>query len=89
VSTKASERPSKAANLEVSEVRDGLLVYQARPERVHHLNHTAAYVFELATGELTIGEIAEEVRIAFRLSDVPLADIRSCVDLLRHRGLLT
>src|ERR1017187_3643620 len=33
------ERPARAEDIEVQEVADGLMVYQAEPECVHHLNN--------------------------------------------------
>ncbi len=87
-SVKAADKPTKSPNLEVTEVEGGLVVYQDRPERVHYLNNTAAFVFELADGELTIGEIAEQMGSAFSLGGPALAEVAECVDLLREKGLL-
>jgi len=83
-----SDRPLQASNLEVTEVRDGIVVYQGAPERVHHLNNTAAFVFELSTGERTLEEIAEEVRLAFHLTEPPSAAVADCVGQLRRQGLV-
>ncbi len=83
-----TDRPVRVPDLEVSEVADGLVVYQASPERVHHLNNTAAFVFELSTGERTTEEITEAMRGAFRLNDPPLEAVVACVRRLRENRLL-
>ncbi|HLJ08243.1 MAG TPA: PqqD family peptide modification chaperone, partial [Acidimicrobiia bacterium] len=67
---------------------DGLVVYQGRPERVHHLNNTAAFVFVLSTGDRTVAEIAEECRRHFGLDAPPLATVTTCVEDLRSLGLV-
>jgi len=51
----APVRPLRGNGLEVSEVADGLLVYRAADDSVHHLNEPAAVVFELCDGRLRDG----------------------------------
>ena len=51
------ERPVRAEGLEVHEVDDGLVVYQSQPECVHHLNNTAAIVFELCVAAFTTATV--------------------------------
>ena len=51
----APVRPVRGPGLEVSEVADGLLVYRAADDSVHHLNEPAAVVFELCDGRLRDG----------------------------------
>lgn len=82
------DRPVRAPGLEVTELAEGLVVYQSAPERVHHLNATAAYVFELSTGERTVAEIAEEMRAAFGLSATPSDAVAACLGELREKGLV-
>lgn len=83
-----SERPAQVADLEVTEIDDGLVVYQGRPERVHVLNRTAAFIFELCSGERSVEEIAEEIRLAFRLSDTPHGAVAQCLAELRAQSLI-
>jgi hypothetical protein len=81
-------RPVRVSGLEVNEVADGLVVYQADGERVHYLNNTAAVVFELCTGENTEGEIAALLGGAFELAKVPNGEVRRCLDHLRDQGVI-
>jgi hypothetical protein len=83
-----TDRPTRADRLEVTEVDDGLVVYHDSPERVHHLNNTAAYVFELSSGDRTIEAIAAEMGTAFGLKEAPLEAVIACVEHLRANGLL-
>jgi len=83
-----TDRPVRSPRLEVTAVRDGLVVYQDAPESVHHLNNTAAFVFELSTGERTVEEIAEEVRIGFGLEESPVDVVENCVRQLRWQRLV-
>ena len=89
MSEQTRDRPSPSPGLEVSEVRDGLVVYQEYPARVHYLNGPAAYVFELSTGRRTVPEISEEIRVAYGLPSSPLDLVVSCVEKLREQGVLT
>jgi hypothetical protein len=81
-------RPSKAPNLEISEVEDGVVVYQDEPERVHHLNRSAALIFELSTGDRTVGDIAEELRAVFAMSEAPHDLVADCVRQLYELSLI-
>jgi hypothetical protein len=83
-----AERPSKVGDLEVTEVEDGLVIYQARPERVHVLNQTASFVFDLCSGDRSIEEIAEEMRVMFRMTETPRDAVAQCVAELRGQHLL-
>jgi tetratricopeptide (TPR) repeat protein len=83
-----SERPVRAEGLEVREVDDGLVVYQAEPECVHHLNSTAAIVFELCDGENTVPEIGEQLARAFGLMEVPDLVTEECIADLWSKGVI-
>jgi hypothetical protein len=72
-------RPARAEGLEVLEVADGLMVYQADPECVHHLNSTAAIVFELCDGENRVPEISEQLAAAFGLDGMPAVVAEKCI----------
>jgi len=82
------DRPVHGAGLEVTELDAGLIVYQASPEQVHHLNNTAALVFELSTGQWTVAEIATQIGTAFALDEAPVEAVRVCVAQLRRDGVL-
>jgi len=88
VTTDVERQPTQSPALEVREVADGLVVYQADPERVHYLNHTAAIVFELCTGDNTEAEIAELLAGAFSLDAPPSREVAACLAHLRHEGIV-
>ena len=82
------DRPVRADGLEVHEVDDGLLVYQAQPECVHHLNNTAAVVFELCDGVNTIPDINEQLALIFGLDGALGATVEQCVTDFRDKGVV-
>lgn len=87
-SPRTADRPQKAAGLIDGEVVDGLMVLQDGTDRVHHLNPSAAVIFELCDGVRTIADIATEVAQLYGLADVPLDDTAACVAQLREEGLV-
>jgi hypothetical protein len=86
--TPGSDQPVRAAEIEVVELADGLMVRQAEPPRVHQLNNTAAIVLESCDGERTVAEIAEVLAEAFGFETPPLAEAAACVEELRRAGVL-
>jgi hypothetical protein len=72
----------------VNEVADGYVVYDAGRDRVHYLNHTAAVVLELCTGESTVEEIVRVFERTYELPEPPDAEIRDCIGRLRREGLV-
>jgi len=73
------ERPRIAQDLDINEVEDGLIVYQESTERVHHLNPTAAIVFQLCDGSRDATEIASVVAELFGLEHSPAEAVESCI----------
>jgi hypothetical protein len=84
----SDERPTKVDGLEAHEVDDGLVVYQAKTDRVHSLNRVASVVFELCTGEHTEAEIAELVGEAWSLPAPPEDEVAECIAQLRSEGVI-
>jgi Trypsin-co-occurring domain 2/Coenzyme PQQ synthesis protein D (PqqD) len=82
------ECPAWAQDIEVHEVADGLVIYQAQPECVHHLNNTAAVVFELCDGKSTVPEISKQLAAAFGFTHVPAGVAENCIADLWSRGVL-
>lgn len=82
------DRPVRADGLEIHEVDDGLLVYQAQPECVHHLNNTAAVVFELCDGQNTVPEISEQLAQVFGLDSTPGGTAEKCIADFRDKGVI-
>lgn len=79
--------PVQPEGLEVSEVPDGYIVYRGDTEKVHFLNPTAAFVFELCDGLHTLGEIEEIFRATFE-ADVDEDVVRGCLRSLMEQGLV-
>ena len=85
----AAEHPAPAAGLDVHEVEDGFVVFDAATDRVHYLNPTATVVFSLCDGTRTVEEVAALVQSAWGLDAAPVEDVSACVDQLRDEGVLT
>jgi Coenzyme PQQ synthesis protein D (PqqD) len=78
----------QAGNLEVHEVSDGYIVYQTEQDRVHHLNRTAAIVFELCDGTHQPQDVVERVAEIYALDASAHGEIRAALDSLVQRGLV-
>ena len=83
-----ADRPEPASAIDVHEVDDGFVVFDASTDRVHYLNPTATVVFSLCDGTRTTAEIAELVRSAWDLDTPPVDDVAACVAQLRDEGVL-
>lgn len=83
-----SERPRRADEIEINPVEDGLVVYDPRRDRVHHLNPTASVVLELCTGEIDLDEIVSLVQAAYDLDEPPEREVGDCLRQLRDEGLV-
>jgi Trypsin-co-occurring domain 2/Coenzyme PQQ synthesis protein D (PqqD) len=83
------ERPARAEGLEILEVADGLMVYQADPECVHHLNNTAAIVFELCDGTNTVPEIGEQLAAVFGLDGRSAGVVEECITELWSKSIIS
>ena len=79
-----ADQPQRAAGLDIAEFAGGLMVRQAEPLQVHHLNNTASAVLELCDGQTTVAQIASELADAFSLEALPLAEVVACVAELRR-----
>jgi hypothetical protein len=82
------QRPTIAEDLDVNETDDGLIIYQESTDRVHHLNPTAAVVFELCDGTRSAQDIARLVAETFGLADSPEAETNACLEDLIRENLI-
>ena len=80
--------PVQADNLEVHEVPDGYIIYQADKDRVHYLNKTAAVIFEFCDGLRDPDDIVLRVAKAFELGPSAHAEIRAGLDSLTKQGVI-
>jgi Coenzyme PQQ synthesis protein D (PqqD) len=83
------QRPTIAEGLDVNETDDGLIIYQESTDRVHHLNPTAAVVFELCDGTRSAQDIARLVAETFALAHSPQAETKACIEDLTREHLIT
>ena len=74
--------------LEISEVPDGRVIYQAANERVHYFNPTAVVVFELCGLGRTVTQIGAFLKDAYGLEAEPTAEVRQCITALVRENLL-
>ncbi|HUH95200.1 MAG TPA: PqqD family protein [Casimicrobiaceae bacterium] len=83
-----SLRPERAPGIEIREVSDGYVAYDAGRDRLHFLNATAMMLLELCDGRLQARELPELIAAAYRLSAPPAAEVGACLDQLLAEGLL-
>ncbi len=81
--------PACVPGIEISEVKDGLVVYDPSCGRVHYLNHTAALILALCTGRNAEADIIRLVRDAFSLDAHPASEVNDCLAQLRNEGLIS
>ena len=84
----SEQRPEPVDGLDIHEVEDGLVVYDAAADRVHYLNPTGAVVLSLCDGTRAETEIAELVRQGWKLDHAPAHEVHECLTRLRSEGVL-
>jgi PqqD family protein of HPr-rel-A system len=57
----AEYRPAKGADVLELDMGDGLILFNHDSSLVHHLNPSAALVWQLCNGEASAGELAAEI----------------------------
>ena len=83
-----SHAPKQIEGLEVNQLADGYIVYEANRDRVHYLNHTAVLVLEMCNGNVKADEIPRLLKQAYDLAEPPTAEVAECLDKLRDEGLI-
>jgi coenzyme PQQ synthesis protein D (PqqD) len=83
-----TDRPVRSEGLEINPVPDGYVVYDEHCDLVHYLNHTAAIVLELCTGQQTAAEITAALAEAFPAAPEIPAAVTNCIEHLRGLGLI-
>ena len=84
----STDQPEKIEGLELNEAEGGVIIFNEKLDRVHHLNNTAAIVLELCDGHRGVEEIAAMVALAFGLDEPPLVATERCLATLRLEGLV-
>ena len=73
-----------------TEVDDSVALFQPESGQVFVLNVTAADVWRLSDGDLTLDEIVDALAVAYgKAPEAIHADVSATVDRLRNDGLLT
>lgn len=80
--------PVLANELDINQVEDGYVIYQHKKGRVHYLNHTAALILELCTGENTAETIIQLVLETFNLEDSEKLDVEEGLVSLEREGII-
>ena len=81
-------RPELIEGLDVNEVKDGLVVYDAARDRVHYLNPTASVVFTLCDGEHDRAAMGAVLAESFGLAEPPVDAVETALTQLSEEGLL-
>lgn len=74
--------------LDVSEVKDGLVVYDSARDRVHYLNVSAAVVFTLCDGARDRDGIADAMSSVFGPGAVSPGEVDACLAQLEQEGVV-
>ena len=77
-----------ASGLDLNPSEDGLIVYVAATDTVHHLNKTASVIFALCDGTRDAAAIAAEVGVLFELDEPPLDETVACLSELATMRLI-
>jgi PqqD family protein of HPr-rel-A system len=86
-------QPAKSADVLELDMGDGLILYNHDSSLVHHLNPSAALVWQLCDGEATVGQLATEIAEEYSLrSDEVVGQISAVIaefdalDLVQDSG---
>ena len=80
--------PRQVDGLEVNQVEDWFMIYQAKADRVHYLNHTAVVILELCNGRNTPEHIATLLQHAYGLSGAPEEEVAETLVKMTDEGLI-
>jgi hypothetical protein len=79
---------SLTAGCETSFAPDGIVIYQASREKIHHLSPTAAIVYRLCGENASVEKIIEHLKKTFSLQESPHNDVHQCIEQLLAEGLI-
>ena len=81
--------PRRLESLEVNEAEDGLVIYDPDRDMVHHLNPSAALIFDLCDGTRDPESIARLLGEAYQLDSPPLEQAIVALHELADRQLIS
>jgi len=82
------DRPCAVEALDVTEVADGLVVYDPERERVHYLNASAAVVFTLCDGARDRSSIVEATTRVCGTDVISPRDVEACIAQLEDERVV-
>jgi len=77
-----------APDIEVTEVEDGLVVFEPVNRKVHHLNVMASLVFGMCTGENDVDVIAAVLHESLDLPERPTRAVADVLETLTDEGVV-
>jgi Coenzyme PQQ synthesis protein D (PqqD) len=83
-----NHNPRRLQSLEVNEADDGLVIYDPVRDMVHHLNPSAAIIFDLCDGTRDPEQIAHVLAEAYKLQAPPLEQAITGLRDLADRELI-
>lgn len=83
-----TKKPKQVDGVDIAPVNDGFIIYDAKKDRVHHLNHTAALVLLLCDGTTTAEELARLVQRQFDLDEAPIREVDALLVQFKDEGLI-
>jgi hypothetical protein len=83
-----SDRPRALDGLEVTEVEDGLVVYDPERDRVHYLNASAAVIFTFCDGARDRESVVEASTRALGPDLIAPGDVEACIAQLEDERVL-
>jgi hypothetical protein len=86
--TTAAPRFEAISGMQLIEIKDGLVIYQHEPQRIHRLNRTAAVIYLLCDGSRVVDEITDEVQLVFNTENKPHHAVTNCLRQLTEMGLI-
>jgi hypothetical protein len=84
----STTNPIRSEGLEIDEAEDGLVIFDPREDMVHHLNPTAAVIFDLCDGTRDLEQIAALLAEVYELSGPPREDALVGLRGLAERKLI-
>jgi len=87
--TMTDHNPRRQEPLEVNEAEDGLVIYDPASDMVHHLNPSAALIFDLCDGSRDPESIAAVVGEVFDFHQPPLQETLAGLRELAGQRLIT
>ncbi len=82
------DKPNRRTDLDVTEVEDGLVVFDPTSDQVHYLDPIASMIFLYCDGTRTMQTLAELAQRVYELDAAPVDDVSDAVSTFSDQGLL-